>query len=34
MGSQLISKEILATKNYAKLTEDVKKALEIINKVR
>lgn len=34
MGSQLISKEILATKDYAKLTQDVKAALEIIKAVR
>jgi len=34
MGSQLISKEILSSKNYTKLTEDVKSALEIIGKVR
>jgi len=34
MGSQLISKEILASKNYTKLTQDVKNALEIIKKVR
>jgi 2-dehydro-3-deoxyphosphogluconate aldolase/(4S)-4-hydroxy-2-oxoglutarate aldolase len=34
MGSQLISKEILSSKNYTKLTEDVKSALEIIEKVR
>jgi 2-dehydro-3-deoxyphosphogluconate aldolase/(4S)-4-hydroxy-2-oxoglutarate aldolase len=34
MGSQLISKEILSSKNYTKLTEDVKSALEIIKKVR
>jgi 2-dehydro-3-deoxyphosphogluconate aldolase/(4S)-4-hydroxy-2-oxoglutarate aldolase len=34
MGSQLISKEILSSKNYTKLTEDVKMALEIIKKVR
>ena len=34
MGSQLISKEILSSKNYTKLTEDVKSALEIIKSVR
>jgi 2-dehydro-3-deoxyphosphogluconate aldolase/(4S)-4-hydroxy-2-oxoglutarate aldolase len=34
MGSQLISKEILSSKNYTKLTEDVKNALEIIKSVR
>jgi len=34
MGSQLISKEILDTKNYEKLKEDVKIALETIQKVR
>ncbi|MFV0566505.1 MAG: bifunctional 4-hydroxy-2-oxoglutarate aldolase/2-dehydro-3-deoxy-phosphogluconate aldolase [Flavobacteriaceae bacterium] len=34
MGSQLISKEILTTKNYAKLEQDVKSALNIIKAVR
>lgn len=34
MGSQLISKEILATKDYAKLALDVKAALAIIKEVR
>lgn len=34
MGSQLISKEIIANKNYAKLEEDVKKTLEIIKSIR
>ena len=34
MGSQLISKDIIANKDYAKLEQDVKVALEIINKVR
>lgn len=34
MGSQLISKEILATKDYAKLAQDVKAALAIIKEVR
>lgn len=34
MGSQLISKEILTTKNYAKLEQDVKNALAIIKTVR
>ncbi len=34
MGSKLISKEILANKDYAKLTADVKAALDIIKKVR
>jgi len=34
MGSQLISKEIIANKDYAKLEQDVKSALAIISKVR
>ena len=34
MGSKLISKEIIANKDYAKLTQDVKDALAIIEKVR
>jgi 2-dehydro-3-deoxyphosphogluconate aldolase/(4S)-4-hydroxy-2-oxoglutarate aldolase len=34
MGSQLISKDILANKNYQKLEQDVKNALAIIKKVR
>jgi 2-dehydro-3-deoxyphosphogluconate aldolase/(4S)-4-hydroxy-2-oxoglutarate aldolase len=34
MGSKLISKEILATKNFAKLEQDVKDALEIIQSLR
>lgn len=34
MGSQLISKEILTTKNFAKLTEDVKSALAVIKSLR
>lgn len=34
MGSKLISKEIIANKDYAKLTADVKAALDIIKKVR
>ncbi|QCX40337.1 bifunctional 4-hydroxy-2-oxoglutarate aldolase/2-dehydro-3-deoxy-phosphogluconate aldolase [Aureibaculum algae] len=34
MGSQLISKEILAHKDYKKLEQDVKNALEIIKSVR
>ncbi|MBL4746407.1 MAG: bifunctional 4-hydroxy-2-oxoglutarate aldolase/2-dehydro-3-deoxy-phosphogluconate aldolase [Flavobacteriaceae bacterium] len=34
MGSQLISKEIIANQAYALLTENVAKALEIIQKVR
>ena len=34
MGSQLISKDIVANKNYAKLEQDVKKALAIIKSVR
>jgi len=34
MGSQLISKAIITNKDYAKLKEDVKKALDIIKKVR
>ncbi len=34
MGSQLISKDILANKDYKKLEQDVKAALEIIKSVR
>lgn len=34
MGSKLISKEIIANKDYAKLTADVKAALDIVKKVR
>lgn len=34
MGSQLISKDILANKDYAKLEQDVKNALAIIKTVR
>ncbi|MEL0457388.1 bifunctional 4-hydroxy-2-oxoglutarate aldolase/2-dehydro-3-deoxy-phosphogluconate aldolase [Flavobacteriaceae bacterium SZ-1-7] len=34
MGSQLISKEIIANKDYAKLEQDVKDALAIVKKVR
>ncbi|MCK5815411.1 MAG: bifunctional 4-hydroxy-2-oxoglutarate aldolase/2-dehydro-3-deoxy-phosphogluconate aldolase [Flavobacteriaceae bacterium] len=34
MGSQLISKEILVNKDYAKLEQDVKKALALIKQVR
>jgi 2-dehydro-3-deoxyphosphogluconate aldolase/(4S)-4-hydroxy-2-oxoglutarate aldolase len=34
MGSQLISKEILTNKDYKKLEQDVKAALEIIKSVR
>jgi len=34
MGSQLISKEIITNKDYAKLERDVKNALEIIKSVR
>ena len=34
MGSNLISKDILANKDYAKLEQDVKRALDIIKKVR
>jgi 2-dehydro-3-deoxyphosphogluconate aldolase/(4S)-4-hydroxy-2-oxoglutarate aldolase len=34
MGSQLISKEILANKDYAKLAQDIKAALAIIKEVR
>ena len=34
MGSKLISKEIVANKDYAKLTADVKAALDIVKKVR
>mgnify|MGYP003624335751 FL=1 len=34
MGSQLISKEIIANKDYAKLEQDVKKAIALIKEVR
>ena len=34
MGSQLISKEIIANKDYTKLAQDVKKALAIIKSIR
>ena len=34
MGSQLISSDILKTKDYAKLTQSVKDALAIIKSVR
>tara|TARA_R110002049_G_scaffold309212_1_gene518688 strand:+ start:11922 stop:12590 length:669 start_codon:yes stop_codon:yes gene_type:complete len=34
MGSQLISKEIIANKDYAKLEKDVKAALDIIKSIR
>ena len=34
MGSQLISKDIIANKDYAKLEQDVKNALEIIKTIR
>lgn len=34
MGSQLISKEIIANKDYSKLEQDVKNALNIIQSVR
>jgi 2-dehydro-3-deoxyphosphogluconate aldolase/(4S)-4-hydroxy-2-oxoglutarate aldolase len=34
MGSQLISKEIILSKDYAKLEKDVKNALEIVRAVR
>jgi len=34
MGSQLISKEIIANKQYSKLTQDVKNALALIEKIR
>lgn len=34
MGSQLISKDIIANKDYAKLQKDVKSALEIIKSIR
>ncbi len=34
MGSQLISKEIISNKDYEKLENDVKNALEIIKKIR
>jgi len=34
MGSQLISKEIIANKEYTKLTQDVKNALALIEEIR
>ena len=34
MGSKLISKEILANESYSKLTQDVKKTLEIIRELK
>jgi len=34
MGSKLISKEILANKDYAKLEQDVKSTLELIKKIK
>jgi 2-dehydro-3-deoxyphosphogluconate aldolase/(4S)-4-hydroxy-2-oxoglutarate aldolase len=34
MGSQLISKEIIANKDFTKLEQDVKNALKLINEVR
>lgn len=34
MGSQLITKDILANKDYAKLEETVKGAIEIVNQIR
>ena len=34
MGSQLISKDIIANKDYAKLENDVKAAFALINKIR
>jgi 2-dehydro-3-deoxyphosphogluconate aldolase / (4S)-4-hydroxy-2-oxoglutarate aldolase len=34
MGSQLISKDIIANKDYAKLEKDVKSALDIIKSIR
>ncbi|OAB25332.1 2-dehydro-3-deoxyphosphogluconate aldolase / (4S)-4-hydroxy-2-oxoglutarate aldolase [Flavobacterium fryxellicola] len=34
IGSQLISKEIIATKNYAELTKRVKEVIEIISKLK
>lgn len=34
MGSQLISKDIIANKDYAKLEQDVKKAFDIIKAIR
>jgi 2-dehydro-3-deoxyphosphogluconate aldolase/(4S)-4-hydroxy-2-oxoglutarate aldolase len=34
MGSQLISKEVLANKDYAKLERDVKSALALVKKIR
>ena len=34
MGSQLISKDIIANRDYAKLKQDVKNALDIIKDVR
>jgi len=34
MGSKLISKDIIANKDYAKLEQDVKNALAIVKAVR
>jgi len=34
MGSKLISKEILAEESYSKLTQDVRKTLEIIQELK
>jgi hypothetical protein len=34
MGSKLISKEILESKDYAKLEKDVAKTLALINTIR
>jgi 2-dehydro-3-deoxyphosphogluconate aldolase/(4S)-4-hydroxy-2-oxoglutarate aldolase len=34
MGSQLISNEIIKNKDYAKLEQDVKKAIALIKEVR
>jgi 2-dehydro-3-deoxyphosphogluconate aldolase/(4S)-4-hydroxy-2-oxoglutarate aldolase len=34
MGSQLISKDIIANKDYAKLEQDVKNAMALIKEVR
>ncbi|WP_089376500.1 beta/alpha barrel domain-containing protein [Lutibacter flavus] len=34
MSAQLISKEIIANNNYAKLEKDMKKALALIKQVR
>jgi 2-dehydro-3-deoxyphosphogluconate aldolase/(4S)-4-hydroxy-2-oxoglutarate aldolase len=34
LGSQLISRDIIANKDYAKLEQDVKNALDIIKSVR